>query len=35
MDDIKNLCAIDILDWNYINHWLSKLNLNTFNLIRQ
>jgi hypothetical protein len=35
MDDIKNLCAIDILDWNYINYWLSNLKLNTFNLVKQ
>lgn len=33
MDDIKNLCQIDSLDWKYIKYWIGKLNLNTFNLI--
>lgn len=32
-DDIKNLAQLKTLDWNYINYWLKKLNLNTFNII--
>ena len=35
MDDIKNLCEIDSLDWEYIKHWIEKLRLNTFNLIEK
>ena len=34
MDDIKNLSEIENLDWNYLNIWIKKLNLNTFNLIK-
>lgn len=34
MDDISNLSAIDSLDWNYLNIWIKKLNLNTFNLLK-
>jgi hypothetical protein len=33
MEDIKNLTAIDNLDWAYINIWINKLKLNTFNLV--
>ena len=33
MEDIKSLIQVENLDWNYINNWLSKLNLNTFKLI--
>ena len=33
MDDIKNLSEMETLDWNYINNWIKKLNLNTFNLL--
>jgi hypothetical protein len=33
MEDIKNLVAIEILDWPYINNWVKSLNLNTFNLL--
>jgi len=31
-EDIKNLCQLDTLDWVYINDWIKKLKLNTFNL---
>lgn len=33
MEDIKNLTAIDNLDWPYIIAWINKLKLNTFNLV--
>ena len=33
MEDIKNLKEKSELDWNYINFWIGKLKLNTFNLI--
>jgi hypothetical protein len=33
MEDIKNLSQLNTLDWNYINEWIQKLRLNTFNLI--
>ncbi|PWV46528.1 DUF6036 family nucleotidyltransferase [Chitinophaga sp. S165] len=33
MDDIKNLTAIEQLDWPYINQWVKKLKLNPFNLL--
>jgi hypothetical protein len=33
MADIKNLAISDNLDWEYINLWIGKLNLNTFNLL--
>ena len=33
MTDITNLVASDNLDWEYINLWVGKLNLNTFNLL--
>lgn len=35
MEDIKNLAAIDNLDWSYIKNWLSILNLETFNLLNK
>ncbi|MEP6610355.1 MAG: DUF6036 family nucleotidyltransferase [Mucilaginibacter sp.] len=34
MEDIKNLSLIPDLHWDYINAWIKKLNLNTFNLFR-
>jgi hypothetical protein len=34
MEDIKNLAAIDQLDWPYIKKWISKLKLNSFNLLK-
>lgn len=33
MEDISNIIALDNLDLSYINHWLTKLQLNTFNLL--
>jgi hypothetical protein len=33
MADIRNLVTSDNLDWEYINLWIGKLNLNTFNLL--
>jgi len=33
MEDIKNLSSLADLEWDYINYWVKKLNLNTFNLI--
>ncbi len=33
MEDIKNLSSIENLDWLYIDYWIKKLKLNTFNLI--
>ncbi len=33
MEDIKNLSHLDTLDWTYTNHWINKLNLNTFKLL--
>jgi hypothetical protein len=35
MEDIKNLAELETLDWNYINEWILKLNLQTFNLIEK
>ena len=35
MEDIKNLSQLETLDWNYINEWIKKLNLQTFNLIEK
>ncbi|WP_205514674.1 DUF6036 family nucleotidyltransferase [Longitalea arenae] len=32
MEDIKNLAAIEQLDWSYITSWIKKLNLKSFNL---
>lgn len=32
MNDITNLSKLQTLDWIYINKWLQKLQLNTFNL---
>ena len=34
MDDIKNLSALDDLDWPYINEWITELKLNTFDLFK-
>ncbi|MEP7144943.1 MAG: hypothetical protein ABI707_18810 [Ferruginibacter sp.] len=34
-EDIKNLCQLDTLDWVYMNGWIKKLNLNTFNLVEK
>ncbi|HWK06345.1 MAG TPA: DUF6036 family nucleotidyltransferase [Puia sp.] len=33
MGDIKNLVISENLDWEYINLWIGKLNLNTFSLL--
>ena len=33
MEDIRNLVVSDNLDWEYINLWIGKLNLNSFNLL--
>ncbi|MEP7108989.1 MAG: hypothetical protein ABI760_13435 [Ferruginibacter sp.] len=33
MEDIKNLCRLDTIDWNYTNNWIKKLKLNAFNLL--
>jgi hypothetical protein len=35
MEDIKNLSQLETLDWIYINEWIKKLNLQTFNLIEE
>ena len=35
MEDIKNLSQLETLDWNYINEWIKKLRLQTFNLIEK
>ena len=32
MEDIKKISQLDSLDWAYINKWLQKLKLQTFNL---
>ena len=32
MEDIKKISQLDSLDWVYINKWLQKLELQTFNL---
>lgn len=32
MEDIKHLLEIKELDQNYINHWIKRLNLHTFNI---
>lgn len=34
MEDIRNLRQVDNLDWHYIEDWVSRLNLNTFNLLK-
>ncbi len=34
MEDIRSLLAAENLDFDYIRHWLSKLNLNTFHLLQ-
>lgn len=33
MDDIEKLSQNKELDWNYINLWIKKLKLNTFNIL--
>jgi len=33
MEDIKNLAAIEHLDWLYITKWVNKLNLKSFDLL--
>jgi hypothetical protein len=33
MEDIKNLVAIENLDWPYIKNWITKLNLKSFDLL--
>jgi hypothetical protein len=35
MEDIKNLAAIENLDWPYIRKWIDKLNLKLFNLVKE
>jgi Nucleotidyltransferase of unknown function (DUF6036) len=34
-EDIEQLSLSEKLDWNYINHWIMELNLNTFDLLKQ
>ena len=34
MEDIKNLSMKENLDWQYINGWITTLNLNTFSLFK-
>ena len=34
MEDIKSLAALPDLQWDYIDHWVKKLNLDTFHLLR-
>lgn len=34
VEDIKNLIAIEQLDWPYITKWIKKLNLKTFDLVK-
>jgi hypothetical protein len=34
IEDIKNLSAIEHLDWPYIAKWIKKLNLKTFDLVK-
>ncbi len=33
MEDIRNLSKLETLDWLYINEWIKKLNLSTFDII--
>lgn len=33
MEDIKNLSLLPTLQMDYINHWIAKLKINTFNLL--
>ena len=33
IEDIKNLKAVEMLDWAYITEWINKLKLNTFDLL--
>ncbi len=33
-DDIMLLSKLEKLDWNYIWHWINKLELNTFGLLK-
>jgi len=35
MEDIKNLMAIENLDWAYISKWITQLKLHTFGLINR
>ncbi len=35
IEDIKNLSQLETLDWNYINEWIKKLNIQTFNHIEK
>lgn len=34
VEDIKNLTAIENMDWPYITKWINKLNLKTFDLLK-
>lgn len=34
MEDIRNLSVIEQLDWSYIKKWVNKLNLKSFNLLK-
>ncbi len=33
MEDIKLLSEMDEIDWNYVNDWIKRMNLKTFNLL--
>lgn len=32
MEGIKNIAAMENLDWAYIKKWITQLNLRSFNL---
>lgn len=34
LEDIRNIKEIKNLDWNYINHWITILKLNTFDIFK-
>lgn len=34
-EDVKNLVSSEKLDWNYIQLWVTRLKLNSFNLLKQ
>ncbi len=35
VEDIRNLCRLNTIDWHYVKKWIVQLNLRTFELIKK
>lgn len=35
MQDIRSICELETIDWTYVNIWIKKLKIKTYNLIKK